>query len=125
VLGRRWVYDGCGDPVYVAALADAVLAGGTQAAELVDVGGRFEERPLSASVVGGGTPGVELGPVGALTVIDGQRATTVSTGGLELVVVRVLDPGAATRPGSAGAPALTGTWSGQTRPVLLARASTG
>jgi len=25
VLGRRWVYDACGDPVYVAALTSAIL----------------------------------------------------------------------------------------------------
>src|SRR3954469_6094640 len=31
VLGRRWVYDGCGDPVWADALATAILTGGTQA----------------------------------------------------------------------------------------------
>lgn len=31
VLGRRWVYDGCGDPVHVAALVATILAGGIQA----------------------------------------------------------------------------------------------
>ena len=30
VLGRRWVYDACSDPVYVTALAAAILAGAPQ-----------------------------------------------------------------------------------------------
>src|SRR4051794_23253684 len=31
VLGPRWVYDGCGDPVWAATLAAAIVTGGTQA----------------------------------------------------------------------------------------------
>lgn len=31
VLGPRWVYDGCSDPVYVAAVSDVIRAGGSQA----------------------------------------------------------------------------------------------
>ena len=33
VLGRRWVYDACGDPVYAAVLTSAIFAGAGQAAE--------------------------------------------------------------------------------------------
>src|SRR4051812_37051985 len=33
VLGRRWVYDACGDPVYAEALAAAILTGAAQADE--------------------------------------------------------------------------------------------
>ncbi|WP_353850472.1 hypothetical protein [Solwaraspora sp. WMMA2056] len=51
VLGRRWVYDGCGDPVYAAALADAILADTGQAAEFVEIDGEIGSstaiRPLS------------------------------------------------------------------------------
>ena len=36
VLGRRWVYDGCGDPVYVAALTEVIYSGGVQADAEVD-----------------------------------------------------------------------------------------
>jgi hypothetical protein len=36
VLGRRWIYDACGDPVYAAALAGVILAGTGQAEELVE-----------------------------------------------------------------------------------------
>jgi len=37
VLGRRWVYDGCADPVYGAAPAAAVLGVAPPAEEYVDV----------------------------------------------------------------------------------------
>src|SRR5262245_25428215 len=30
VLGRRWVYDGCGDPIWAATTTTAILTGGTQ-----------------------------------------------------------------------------------------------
>ena len=40
VLGRRWVHDGTADPVWLAALVAAVLTGGTEAAEELEVDGR-------------------------------------------------------------------------------------
>ena len=36
VLGTRWVYDAVGDPVFVAALAEAIRTGGTEAPEFVE-----------------------------------------------------------------------------------------
>jgi hypothetical protein len=57
VLGRRWVYDGAGDPAYLTAVATAGLTGGRQADQYVDVdvpsavltgtwSGHLEPRPL-------------------------------------------------------------------------------
>jgi hypothetical protein len=96
VLGRRWVYDGLGDPVYTAALARAV-AGAPQAQEFFEVDGRLEGREPSMTITGSGTP-------------DGR----------EPVLVRRLDDDHATT-GVTGA-ALTGTWPGHPTPVLLAYA---
>ena len=31
VLGKRWVYDGCADPVWASTIAAAILTGGSQA----------------------------------------------------------------------------------------------
>jgi hypothetical protein len=117
VLGRRWVYDACADPVYVAALAAAVLGGAPQAEEYVDVDGRRERRDPTARVTGSGGA-ADVGPLGTPTPTDGADATTVRAGDLELVVRRVLTPGA---PVDGGA-TLTGTWTGQADPVLLATA---
>jgi hypothetical protein len=120
VLGRRWVYDGCGDPVYAAALATAILAGGREAEEWVEqADGRSERRETSARVVGSGAGGVDALSVVSVSVVDGATTTTVGASGLDLVVRRVLD-------GHAGADddveTLTGTWQGSAEPTLLAYA---
>ena len=35
VLGKRWVYNGCNDPVYVAELVRAILTGGSEVEQFV------------------------------------------------------------------------------------------
>ncbi len=103
VLGTRWVYDGAADPVWAAALATAVLTGGTQAELVVDTDGRREAREPSVTVQGSGAPGTT---VPAVTCRDEGPVTRISADGLELAVVRVV--GAATPDG----PTLTARWSG-------------
>ncbi|RZS87322.1 hypothetical protein EV189_2747 [Motilibacter rhizosphaerae] len=93
VLGHRWVYDGCADPVAVALLADAVRTGAGEAQEYVETDGELVPRAASASVRGSGGAGSEL------------------------VVRRHLDGGWDV---PAGAPVLTGTWEGQAEPLVLA-----
>ena len=121
VLGQRWVYDACGDPVYATALAATILGGGTQAEELVEVDGRWEPRTPTVSVMGGGSPGKEIPVVAGveeLTCSDDDVQTVVNAGGLELGVRRIVDPSVHT----AGEHTLTGIWSGQEQRVLLATA---
>jgi hypothetical protein len=48
VLGDRWVYDACGDPVYAAALATTILGGGSEAPLERDTAG---ERALDGSTL--------------------------------------------------------------------------
>jgi hypothetical protein len=95
VLGRRWVYDALGDPVYLAALAGA-FAGVPQAEEFFEVDGRREVRAATMAITGSGA------------LPEGTTAT----------VVRRL--GAAAPPAGA---TLTGTWDGRPEPVLLAYAN--
>jgi hypothetical protein len=116
VLGRRWVYDGCADPVYLAALAAAVLTGSPQAEEYVEVEGRQDRRDPTARVTGSGSAGAPVGPLGPPAATETADATNVRAGELELVARRVLTPGA---PEDGGA-TLTGTGAGQAEPVLLA-----
>jgi hypothetical protein len=120
VLGRRWIYDGCGDPVYAAALATAILAGGREADEWVEqADGRSVRRDPSVRVVGSGAGSVEALPVVPVSVVDNGTATTVGASGLELVVRRVLDgPGRA----DDDVETLAGTWPGNAEPTLLAYA---
>ncbi|HEY5185165.1 MAG TPA: hypothetical protein VIM19_09760 [Actinomycetes bacterium] len=113
VLGTRSVYDGCGDPVWVTALLTAVLTGGTQAEEFVDMDGHLEPRAATATVVGSGTPGMHVGPVGAVSCLDEGRTTMVRTDGFELVVVRAVGAEVS------GEQTLTGSW-GDGGPAVLA-----
>jgi hypothetical protein len=112
VLGTRWAYDGCADPVYATTLAATVLTGATQA-ELVmapDAGGAT--LPPSVTVVGSGTPGTPVPEVTEVTCVDDGPTTVVDAGGVELVVVRVVgeDLGAEHT--------LTGRWAGGGPAVL-------
>jgi hypothetical protein len=97
-LGRRWVYDGCGDPVYLATVAAVISTGGREAEEWVETDGAPVRRDPTVRVTGSGMPGTSV--VG----VDG------------LVVVRRIGP--AESPEGAGT--LTGTWPGQAEPALLA-----
>lgn len=121
VLGRRWVYDGCGDPVYAAALAGAILADTGQAAEFVEIDGELVGRAptmeIASTVTAPDRPTVDF----INQVIEGDT-TTIVTPLVELLVVR--RPGQMEPPGSGtdGA-ALTGRWDGQPGPLPLAYAT--
>lgn len=118
VLGSRWVYDGCGDPVYAAALLAVMAGGGREASEFVDYDGELRERPNTTSVRGSGSPAAAVEAITEVTAVGEGDPTVVTTPVGELVVLRVL-----------GAPAehpatvtLTGTWDGQAAGRLLAYA---
>jgi hypothetical protein len=113
-LGKRWVYDACGDPVYAAALATTILTGGTEAAvERESDGVRTPVEP-TARVIGSGSQ-TEIDTVGLVDVRDADSATLVITSVADLELLRVLGDSFAL-----GGSTLTGTWAGQAEPVLLA-----
>jgi len=118
VLGRRWVYDACGDPVYAAVLASVISTGSGEAEEYVDLEGGPQRRETTTHVRGTGDRGAT--PVTAVVRVDEDDPTRIVADSRELTVVRVLSTGDAA-PAPLGA-ALTGTWIGQPDPVLLARA---
>jgi hypothetical protein len=105
VLGKRWVYDACSDPVWATALATTVLTGGTQVEEFVDADGRLEPRAPTATVLGSGAPGTPVDPIDAVSCRDDGPTTIVRSENYELVVVRVI--GAEVR----AEHTLTGSWS--------------
>jgi maltokinase-like protein len=113
VLGGRWVYDGCADPVWATAFATAVLAGGTQAEQFVDVGGRLEPRQPTATVTGSGTAGTPVPAIDAVSCRDEGPTTLVRAGEVELLVARVVGTDVQ------AAQTLTGSWA-QGGPVVLA-----
>jgi hypothetical protein len=121
VLGRRWVYDACGDPVYANALAAAILADGVQAEEYFEVDGRRDFRTPTAQVTGNGDSAEELSTVDTVADLSGSTdgvVTVIRAAAWELRINRVIDPKADV----AGEYTLTGTWSDQATPAVLAAA---
>jgi len=91
VLGPRWVYDGCGDPVWAATLAAAMLTGGTQARVYIERDGRRDDVPPRMQVRGSGSPGTALPRTTSVeSVTDDEDVTLVRAGDLRLTLVRVL-----------------------------------
>lgn len=121
VLGERWVYDACGDPVYVKALATAILTGGRQAElDVVTDTGR-ERRPATTLVSGSGSPDTAIPPVTSVSYSNEGGATVISASHLELTLVRAVDSDHESGKHS-GTQKLVGTWPGHDAPALLALA---
>lgn len=115
VLGKRWVYDACSDPLYATALASAILTGGTEAPlDLATDNGpvRLEAKTL---VRGSGASDAAVpAPDSVLSTTEGST-TAIAAGALRLMVLRIIGADA-----PAGSLTLTGTWPGQTDPAVLA-----
>jgi hypothetical protein len=112
VLGKRWVYDACGDPVGVSALLTAITTGGHEAALEMEQDGEIGTFDPTCRVVASGTAAAGVS-VDAVTVVDHGDPTVVRAGDHELVVARVLGPGVT------GRETLTATWGGG-GPVVVA-----
>ena len=120
VLGTRWCYDGCADPVWATAVVAAVLSGGTGAEELYETEDGPEPRQTSATVQGSGEPGTLLPPpVDRVALRDEGATTVVAADGLEVTVARVV--GTDLGPGET----LTGRWDGGGPAVLAVVRSSG
>jgi hypothetical protein len=104
VLGRRWVYDACADPVWVSTVATTIRTGGGEAELEIEVDGVMQTRSSTASVRGSGAAEPGAAPVGRVTCHDDGGLTHVTAGEIELVVVRVV--GASVE----AAETLTGDW---------------
>jgi hypothetical protein len=118
VLGKRWIYDGTGDPVYAAALASAILGNTGQAEEYMEGDDGLQRRQLSMDIASDAAAGTSVPAVGSVLHVADGDPTVVTTDTVELAIHRRLDTAAA----GAGT-VLTGTWPGQATPVPLATAS--
>ncbi|WP_238016239.1 hypothetical protein KZZ52_28640 [Dactylosporangium sp. AC04546] len=129
VLGKRWVYAACGDPVYAAVLADALFGTAGQADEYLEVDGQpVLRKPLmtvTTTRAGGRTdaPGDATATAGTVRgvvrgVVSGDP-TVIETDLGTLAVVHVL--GATPQPDADAV--LTGQRDGIDGPLLLAYAS--
>lgn len=90
VLGERWVYDGCGDPVWAATLTSAVLTGARQAQMYFEEDGARVDIPARMQVRGSGGDGEAPAVESVESVSDDGDVTTVRAGTVEIDVARVV-----------------------------------
>jgi hypothetical protein len=114
VLGRRWVYDGLRDPLFVVMLAGVALTGQGEALGMAEYDGRWYIAPSNVRIHGGGWT-QERVPVDRFELSrDDADESILRNDRFELTVFR--------RPTHGPAPAmgLTATWDGVTDAVVLA-----
>jgi hypothetical protein len=112
VLGPRWVYDACGDPVWCAELATAIATGGEGVEQYFEVDGRREVVPPRMTVRGSGLDGLDQRDRRVTGVRDESGTTVTRYGDVELLVVRLVGT-AIEAEGT-----LTGRWGGDGSAVL-------
>lgn len=94
VLGTRWVYDACIDPIYAGELLRAILTGGTEVAEIIESPDGQVPRDPTANVRGSGS-GDSAPHVVAVSVERSGTDSRIATGDHVVVVPRVLSEGEA------------------------------
>jgi hypothetical protein len=112
VLGPRWVYDGCGDPVLLGVLINVIRCGLANAPVEISADGATHAWPEDASANGTGALEPIVGLPTIAERIDGPDATTVVTDAGRLTVLRTAD-GAASVTNAPDALQLLVRWPGQ------------
>ncbi|MFT4468569.1 CG0192-related protein [Arthrobacter sulfonylureivorans] len=115
VLGDRWIYDACADPVYATALATVMVQGGAGAEQFLDVDGKLEPLTGAIPVRGSGGTGGSVPEITTAVPTTSGIVTTIDASPLTLTVYRAPDP--SEQPGTK----LTCTLPGQ-HPLILASA---
>jgi len=89
VLGTRWIYDGCGDPVWADTLVHAAFTGGTQSSMFFESDEGRVAIPARMQVRGSGTA-TEAPRVDRVDEVVEGAPTVVRAAGLEIAVAHVL-----------------------------------
>lgn len=90
VLGTRWVYDGCADPVWVGQLATVIVSGGTHADAFVEDGGQLVPMEPSMTVRGSGAGDSGVAAHTSMQRHDEGDTTVIRLEDLEVTVVRTI-----------------------------------
>lgn len=115
-LGKRWVYNGCADPVYASELIRAIFTGGSQVEQYFETDGGRQYRDPTATVLGSGEPGTPVPQVSGVHAESFDADTLIDAGSVQVVVRHRLD---SPEPESNSA-TLSGTWETAREPVVLA-----
>lgn len=114
VLGTRWVYDACIDPIYAGELLRTILTGATEVEEIVETAEGQVPRDSTVKVRGSGS-GDSSPHVVSVSVERSGTDTRIATGDHQLVVARLLAEG-----DTQAALHLSGRWADRDEPILLA-----
>jgi Maltokinase N-terminal cap domain len=125
VLGTRWVYDACGDPVCAATLARAILADSGQAEQVMEVDGVRKVFPPSMTITSDGVPGAQVPVVERVHRVEPGDPTIIEADGVELAVIRRLGEDRTRNGTMLSGAVLSGARADQPEPVPLAYASVG
>lgn len=93
VLGRRWIYDGVGDPVLVNAFVDAIVGGASSAALEFDADDERHTASTSVHARGTGSGPIPT-PLDVITVERSESVSTAHTTAGALRIPHLLDPAA-------------------------------
>lgn len=115
VLGERFVYDACIDPIYIGELVRTIVTGGSEVAEIVETPEGQVPRDPSVNVRGSGAAGNAVPVLEALQVSRDGTETRVDAGVVSVTVRHLLVPEV-----EAVASSLSGTWQRGIAPVTLA-----
>ena len=115
VLGTRYVYNACIDPVYVRELVGAILTGGTQVEQYFETDAGREYREPTATVLGSGNEGTPVPEIVGVHAETFDADTVIDAGSVQVVVRHGL-----TSPEPDSADTLSGMWSGTDSSVVLA-----
>jgi len=115
VLGRRWVYDACVDPVFVATVLATIREGGHEAALSVHrADGTVVQRESTARARGTGDPATpSIDPGEAVLAVDADGFTEVRAAAARVNVARRVGVELP------GGPALVGEYAGGTGLLLV------
>lgn len=114
VLGTRWVYEACIDPIYATELLRTILTGGTEVDEMVETPEGQVARETTVQVLGSGSSG-SAPHVMAVAVERVGTVSHISTGDYKLTVPHLLTEGDAP-----SAPHLVGRWADRESAITLA-----
>lgn len=115
VLGTRYAYNACADPVYVAQLVTAILTGGTQVEQYFETDAGREYREPTATVLGSGSAGTPVPEISGVHAETFEADTVIDAGSVHVVVRHGL---AGPEPDSTNT--LSGAWPGVDNPIVLA-----
>jgi hypothetical protein len=113
-LGKRWVYDGLRDPMFVTMFAGVAMTGQGEALGMVVYDDRWHVAPSNVRIHGGGWTQERVAVDGFELRSDDAHASVLQNERFELTVFR------RPLPGPAPAIGLRASWDGLAEPVVLA-----